>query len=181
MSEATHTGAGGSGAQGRRSSRISARAIRILGAVLAVVLLAAAGAAVWLGLQTRAEQKRERERAAAVNVATQFALRMDQVDGAAYDNYVKGVSELLTTKAKSKNAEVFKAVKQSYEAAKVKGSGKVLVAGVGAADEDSATVLVVHDAEVTSTQGSVQRYYRWSVSTVKVDGSWLVDDFTPVN
>lgn len=181
MSDATTTGADGPGARERRDRRISARTIRLLSAVLAVVLLAASGAAVWLGLRTQAAQERQKDRAAAVNVATQFALRMDKVDGAKFDDYVKGVNELLTTKAKTKNAEVFAAIKESYAAAKVKGSGKVLVAGVGAADEDSATVLVVHDAEVTSTQGNVQRNYRWTVSTAKVGGSWRVDDFTPVN
>ena len=44
-------------------------------------------------------------------------------------------------------------IKQSYEAAKVKGTGKVLLTGVGDSDDDSATVLVVHDASVKTTPG----------------------------
>ena len=45
-------------------------------------------------------------------------------------------------------------MKQSYAAAKVKGTGKVLVTGVADLDADSATVLVVHDASVKTTQGN---------------------------
>ena len=64
---------------------------------------------------------------------------------------------------------------------KVKGKGKILQSGVADIDGDSATVLVAHDADVSTTQGDIKHYYRWSVELVKVDGTWLVDDFTPVN
>jgi Mce-associated membrane protein len=121
----------------------------------------------------------QRKQAAAV--AEQFALRMDQVDSTKFDAYVKSVNGMLTTKAKTKNSEVFEAMKQSYEAAKVKGTGKVLATGLSDIDDDSATVLVAHDASVTTTQGDIEHHYRWSVNLVKVGGSWLVDDFTPVN
>ena len=56
----------------------------------------------------------------------------------------------------------------------------MLLTGVGDLDDDSASILVVHDADVTSTQGKVQHHYRWSVNLVKVKGEWLVDDFNPV-
>ena len=145
-----------------------------------VVLVLAVVAAVWFGLKTKSDQDAQKDRAAASNVASQFALRMDKVDGTAFDAYVKGVNQLLTTKAKTKNSKSFEAIKKSYETAKVKGSGKVLLTGVGDSDGDSATVLVVHDASVTTTQGDIEHHYRWSVSLVKVNGSWLVDDFNPV-
>ena len=48
-------------------------------------------------------------------------------------------------------------------------------------DDDSATVLVAHDASVKTTQGDIEHHYRWNVDLVKVDGKWLVDDFEPVN
>jgi hypothetical protein len=156
------------------------RTLRIVAGVLAVVLLAAVVAAVWLGLKSRAHHDAQQARAAAANVASQFALRMDKVDGADFDGYIKGVNELLTTKAKTKNSEVFDVMKQSYEAAKVKGSGKVLLTAVGDSDDDSATVLVVHDADVTTSQGKIEHHYRWTVNVVKVKGSWFVDDFSPV-
>jgi Mce-associated membrane protein len=136
---------------------------------------------VWAALKVRSSDDDQKDRAAASSVAGQFALRMDKVDGTNFDSYIKGVNQLLTTKAKTKNTQVFDVMKQSYEAAKVKGSGKVLLTAVGSSDPDSATVLVVHDADVTTTQGSIQHHYRWTISQVKVNGSWLVDDFNPVN
>ena len=63
------------------------------------------------------------------------------------------MNALLTTKAKTKNKQVFDVMKQSYQAAKVEGTGKVLMTAVGDYDADSATVLVVHDASVKSTPG----------------------------
>jgi Mce-associated membrane protein len=169
------------GGQQRPAPPVRARTVRILSVVLAVVLVVAVAGAVWLFLKDRANTDEQRDRAAASNVASQFALRMDKIDGTDFDGYIKGVNELLTTKAKTKNNQVFDAMKQSYEAAKVKGSGKVLLSAVGDSDEDSATVLVAHDADVSTTQGSIQHHYRWSVNLVKVDGDWLVDDFNPVN
>ena len=44
---------------------------------------------------------------------------------------------------------------------------------MGDSDDDSATVLVVHDASVKTTQGNIEHHYRWSVDLVKVDGDWL--------
>ena len=117
------------------------------------VLVLAVAAAVWLGLKAEAADERQQERAAAASVASQFALRMDNVDGTNFDSYIKGINELLTTKAKTKNKKTFDAIKQSYEAAKVKGTGKVLLTAVGDADDDSATVLVVHDASVKHHPG----------------------------
>lgn len=181
MTEETSPGIADPGTQERPGPGVRRRTLRIVSAALAVLLVVAVAAAVWLATRLSADQDAEKERAAAVNVASQFALRMDKVDGTAFDKYIKGINQLLTTKARTKNTEVFDAMEQSYETAKVKGSGKVLLTGIGDSDSDSATVLVVHDADVTTTQGNIEHHYRWSVNVVKVDGSWLVDDFNPVN
>jgi hypothetical protein len=58
--------------------------------------------------------------------------------------------------------------------------GKVLASGVATVDQDSARVLVAADADVKTVFDNRQRHFRWEVSLVKVDGRWLVDDFTPV-
>jgi len=181
LTEETNAGVEDPGAAERPAPRVRARTLRIFTAVLAVVFLAAVVAAVWFGMKARSDQETEQERTAAANVVSQFALRMDKIDGTDFDSYIKGVNELLTTKAKSKNNQVFDAMKQSYQTAKVKGAGKVLLTALGDADEDSATVLVVHDADVSTTQGNIEHHYRWSVNVVKIDGNWLVDDFNPVN
>lgn len=114
-------------------------------------------------------------------VAEQFALRMDAIDGTHFSDYVKRVEQLMTTKAKTKNTQVFDTIGKSYAAAKVKGTGKVLISGVADLGADSATVLVAHDASVTTSQGNIEHHYRWTVSLVKVRGTWLVDDFNPVS
>ena len=106
---------------------------------------------------------------------------MDNVDSSDLDGYVDGINQLLTTKAKTKNRQIFDALKQTYKAAKVKGTGKVLSAGWRTSTPTRPTVLVAHDATVTTSAGHLQHYYRWNVELVKVDGKWLVDDFNPVN
>jgi Mce-associated membrane protein len=181
LSDPTSTGIQDPGGHERPASRVRKRTLRIVAAVLAVLLVLAVAAAVWLGVLVSHDDDAQKSRAAASSVASQFALRMDSVDGTNFDNYIKGVNQLLTTKAKAKNTQVFDVMKQSYEAAKVKGTGKVLLTAVGDSDADSATVLVVHDADVTTTQGNIQHHYRWSINLVNVNGSWLVDDFNPVN
>jgi hypothetical protein len=181
LSNLTDSGIEDPGAQGRPAPHVGARLVRIVSIVLAVVLVIAVAGAAWFGIKARHDDQETQDRASAATVASQFALRMDQIDGAKFDDYVKGVNGLLTTKAKTKNKQVFSVMKQSYETAKVKGTGKVLMTAVGDADADSATVLVVHDASVTTTQGNIEHHYRWSVDMVKVDGKWLVDDFNPVN
>jgi Mce-associated membrane protein len=113
--------------------------------------------------------------------AEQFALRMDDISGSNFDGYVKRINQLLTTKAKAKNSKTFDVIRKSYTAAKVQGTGKVLISGIADLDSDSATVLVAHDASVKTTEGNLQHHYRWNVDLVKVDGKWLVDNFTPVN
>ena len=124
----------------------------------------------------------QRQRAEAVNAASQFALRMDTFDGTDMDAYSKKVQQLLTTKYKSEFDKQFQPFKQVYSQAQAVGTGKVVMSGVASYDADSATVLVVHDGSVKSKLGQSQvRHQRWTVDLVKVDGRWLVDDFSPVN
>lgn len=180
MTDVTEAGAR-PGEQQRPARSLSARTVRLITIVLALLLVAALAGAVWLGLEARGEDQQRKERAAAANVASQFALRMDSVDGTDFEGYLKSITELMSTKAKTKNKQAFDAIRDSYKTAKVKGEGKVLLTAVGDADDDSATVLVVHDQDVTTTQGKIEHHYRWSVNMVKVKDSWLVDDFNPVN
>jgi hypothetical protein len=123
----------------------------------------------------------DQDRRQATATAEQFALRMDDISGSDFDAYVKRINQLLTTKAKAKNNKTFDVIRKSYTAAKVQGTGKVLISGVADLDSDSATVLVAHDASVKTTQGNLQHHYRWTVDLVKVHGKWLVDNFNPVN
>jgi Mce-associated membrane protein len=116
-----------------------------------------------------------------VAVAEQFCLRMDAVDGSDVDGYKKKVSELLTTKQKTKFDASFAEFEKLGISKELKGTGTVLASGVSDLDSDSATVLVAHDSTLKDASGSTDRHYRWTVALRKVNGEWLVDDFTPVS
>jgi hypothetical protein len=121
------------------------------------------------------------DRHAAVALAEQFCLRMDAVDGSDVDGYKKRVAQLLTTKQKAKFTSQFAEFEKVGVDRALKGEGTILSSGVSDIDQDSATVLVVHDSTVKATSGTTERHYRWTVSLRKVHGAWLVDDFTPVS
>jgi hypothetical protein len=123
----------------------------------------------------------DEQRHTVVAVAEQFCLRVDGFDGDDPDGYRKQVLPLLTTKYKRAFETQFQAIEQLGVQRGQKGKGTVVVSGIGTMDEDSATVLVVHDNTITSQSGTVQRHYRWTIDLNKVGGRWLVDDFTPVS
>jgi hypothetical protein len=164
-----------------RPSRFSARALNIIAVVCALILVAGTVLAVTFALKVRDNDSQNRDRARAQATAEQFALRMDNFDGAKLDAYINGITALLTTKAKTDFSSQFDAFKKVYSQGHAVGTGKVLAVGIGDSDSDSATVLVVHDATVKSDYGSQQRHFRWTISMTKVDGKWLVDNFSPVN
>ncbi len=152
-----------------------------MNAVLALLLVAATATAVVFSTKLNGDNDRDRDRAAAASVAEQFALRVDNFSGKDIDKYSKNIQALLTTKFKGAFDKEFEPFKQVYTQADATGTGKILASGVGSSDEDSATVLVAHDALVKSKLGDQQRHNRWSVSMVKVQGKWRVDDFSPVS
>lgn len=181
MTEQNSSGTHGPGAPERpRRVRVRARTLQWVSAVLALLLVAATVGAVVLGVKLSKDNAQDRDRAAAVSVAEQFALRVDNFNGKSIDKYSKSIQALLTTKFKSEFDKQFEPFKQVYTQAEATGTGKILVSGVGSADADSATVLVAHDALVKSKLGDQQRHNRWSVSVVKVQGTWRIDDFSPV-
>lgn len=121
------------------------------------------------------------DRSAALAVTEQFALRMDDIDGKDVKGYTNGVLELLTTKGKAAFQKQFDALQKVGVDPATKGKGRVLATAVSEMDDDSASTMVVHDSVVTTGKGSTGRHYRWTLSLRKVDGSWLVDDFNPVD
>lgn len=114
-------------------------------------------------------------------VAEQFALRVDNFDGTKPDAYRTSVTAMLTTKYKAEFNSQFEQIEKLGIQAGQKGVGDVKASGVQDIDSDSATVLVVHDNTITSSDGTIQRHHRWTVSLVKVGSKWLVDDFTQVS
>lgn len=121
------------------------------------------------------------ERHEVVGVAEQFCLRVDAFNGDDPDAYRKLVTQMLTTKYKKSFDTEFAAIQQLGIQKGQTGKGTVVASGISDMDDDSATVLVVHDNTITSSAGTTQRHSRWTVELDKVDGKWLVDDFTPVS
>ena len=135
MTEHNDAGIDDPGAQERPSERRrrgpGARTVRIASALLVLLLAAATVAGVVFSSKVHSESERDRDRAAAVSVAAQFALRMDNFDGKNIDAYSKNIQALLTTKFKGEFDKQFEPFKQVYTQAEATGTGKVLVSGVG--------------------------------------------------
>jgi len=113
-------------------------------------------------------------------VAERFTVQVNNYDSDSVDDYKAAVSSMLSTKFSDEFDKAMGDIVQSVQEAEMDSEGNVLASGVAGIDQDSAQVLVVADADVKTVFDSRQRHFRWEVSLVKVDGSWLVDDFTPV-
>jgi Mce-associated membrane protein len=171
---------------GTRTSRISPRLSRGIAAVLAtlVVLALVAVAVQLLVLRPRVEeaQAEQAARAEVAQAAEQFAVEVNNYDSESIDDYQAGVRRLLTTKFAGEFEKAMGDIVRSVNEAEMTSKGEVLTSAVASVDPDSAEVLVVADANVKTVLDSQPRarHFRWEVSLVKVDGDWLVDNFTPV-
>lgn len=150
------------------------------GLVLGLVLLAAVAVAAWSYLRLDAVEDELDARSAAVRVAERFAVEVNNYDSASVEDYQASVSDLLTTKFRSEFETAMEDIVLQVQEAEMTSTGEVLASGVASLDDDSARVLVVADASVKTVVDERQRHFRWEVSLAKVDGEWLVDDFTPV-
>jgi Mce-associated membrane protein len=151
-----------------------------IAAVLALLLVVAVVAGVWGFLRLRATEAELDARADVVRVAEQFTVTVNNYDSADMDGYQSRVNKLLSTKFRGEYTNSMEDIVAQVQQAKMDSEGKVLASGVATIDDDSARVLVVSDATVKTVFDERQRHFRWEVSLVKVDGRWLVDDFTPV-
>jgi Mce-associated membrane protein len=166
--------------------------VLLLASVAAVAYLAATRPVSALGIEgDQAALQSERESVMAQ--AGQFMLRIntygpDLLEGDTMPDYRKLVEQVITAKFAAdfeKNAPLAEAtVKQ----AGVGRTAKVFSTGVSAIDSDSATALVAGSITQSypSSPGASDRVqtdpapFRVQVSLVKVKGTWLVDDFTPL-
>ncbi len=159
------------GANQRRAPGLSARALRLTVTVLTVVFVLTAGTATWLW--TKADAAEERQPGAGGRRDRRLAVRAE--DGQGRRREVRGVHQGRQRAADHQGQDEeqpgARRIEQKLAAAKVKGEGQVLMTAIGDADSDSATVLVTHDASVSTSQGDMEHHYRWTVDVVKVDGT----------
>jgi Mce-associated membrane protein len=121
-----------------------------------------------------------RARTAAAQAAEQFAARVNNYEVESIEGYQAGITPLLTTKFQAEFEKAMGDIVTSVKEAEMSSEGKVLTSAVSSVDADSAEVLVVADASVKTVFDTRARHFRWEVSLVKVDGEWLVDNFSPV-
>lgn len=148
-----------------------------------VVILAVVALVLELtSLKGRSEAVRSDEsaRSAVVRAAERFSVQVNNYDVSSVDDYQKSITPLLSPKFKGEFEKAMTDIVSSVKQAKMTSKGEVLTSAVASLDPDSAKVLVVSDATVKTVFDSRARHFRWEVSLVKIDGAWLVDDFTPV-
>ncbi|MGH3383933.1 MAG: hypothetical protein ACRDO1_05105 [Nocardioidaceae bacterium] len=115
-------------------------------------------------------------------VASSFAANVNTYSADDVDGYRKNVEPLLTPTFNKSFSKSIDDIVSQMKQAKVTSKGEVKSAGVSSLDADSAVVLVVCDADVTSSYGERARHFRWRVDLVRDDAGsdWLVDEFKPV-
>jgi Mce-associated membrane protein len=198
----------GSPAPEEHSPPQSPRFRRHLLVVLAALALAGVVGLAWL-LSTRAvgavgvegdQAQLQRDREAVMAQTEQFLLRMgtygpDLLEGNAMPEYRERVKEVITSKFAVSFDQEAATAEQLVAQARISREAEVFATGVSAIDADSATALVAgaftdsyptgQSSGQTSDQSSDQQSpepapFRIEVSLVKVDGTWLVDNFTTV-
>ena len=110
-------------------------------------------------------------------VASSFAANVNTYSSSDIDDYTKRVKPLLTDKFEGSFNRSVQGIVAQMRSAQIESEGEVLVTGVSSVDHDSATVLVVCDADVSTAVGDRARHFRWEVDLVRQDDRWLVDGF----
>ena len=164
----------------RMSPRLSRGIAVVLAALIALAIVAVLVQLLVLRPRYEEAQAEEQARVDVTQAAEQFAVRVNNYDSASIDDYQGSVRELLTTKFAGEFEKAMGDIVTSVNEADMTSEGEVLTSAVTSVDPDSAEVLVVADANVKTVFDTRARHFRWEVSLVKVDGTWLVDNFTPV-
>jgi len=164
----------------------------VLAAVLLVVILAASVTAVTL-FATRGGEGGDTQagREEVMAQTEQFMLRMGTYgpdlldDSGAMPDYRAGVKEVITPKFAASFDKEAGAAEQLVAQAGVSRVPDVFATGVSSLDEDSARTLVAGSFtdSYTGKGKTVDQEpipFRIEVSLVRIDGEWLVDDFSPV-
>jgi Mce-associated membrane protein len=148
--------------------------LALVGAVLLVLAL------VVLRPDYAAARADEQARADVVRAAERFTVQVNNYGASSIDGYQSSITPMLSPKFKGEFDKAMQDIVASVKQAKMSSKGQVLTSAVASVDPDSAQVLVVADANVKTVFDTRARHFRWEVSLVKLDGRWLVDNFTPV-
>lgn len=156
-------------------------AVTGVAALVAVAALAVIVAQLFVVRPAVADIEEEAQvRGAVVRAAERFTVEVNNYDAAAVDTLKERVGPLLTTRFRTDFEKSIDDLLVQIEEAKLTSKGEVLKSAVASVDADSATALVVADAATESVFDRRARHFRWEIELDKVDGEWLVDNFTPV-
>jgi hypothetical protein len=152
------------------------------------LLLIAAGVGLFAYVHPAdADTAEAEDRAAVVQAAERFTETWNTFTAQDASTYVERVGPLLTTKFRKEFTDASQDVVNGIQQQGLSSSGKVLVdqdgiplVGIERIDPDSASVLVVSDANRVSNGQKVLRHWRWEIELDKVGGRWLVDSFKEI-
>lgn len=177
--------------------RTAPGARRLIAVVLVLAVLASAGTLAWLLSQrTGAADDTQAQRDKMMSVARQLMLRVNTygpdllAEDGTMPEYRELVDELLSSKFAAGFEESVGAAEATVAQAGYERTSEVFGAGVSTMDSDSGSVLVAgsftgsYPVDLADLEGERESDlplpYRVRVDLVKVDGAWLVDNFTPV-
>ena len=172
----------------------------VLLVVLLVALVASAATLGWLLVDRDGggSGDAQSEREAVMSQTEQFVLRLntygpDQLDDQGHmPEYEKQVTAVITPKfAADFEKSGLPIAEQTVAQAGLGRTAKIFGVGVDSIDGDSATAIVAaglngsspdpkHPDDTSKRIPLDPAVLRWSVALEKVDGKWLVDDYTPV-
>ena len=171
----------------------------LLAAVLTLVCLACAGLLAWLlsssGPSSSLGLDSPGDREEVMSLTDQFVKRLgtyspDMVDESGQmPEYREQVREVITPKFAADFDKQVVTAEQLVAQAGITRSTEVFATAVSSIDDDSARALVAGAFTDSYTQGTGEDEqttpqdplpFRFTVDLVKIDGAWLVDDFTPV-
>lgn len=167
----------------------AARFRRGLLALLVAALLGASGTLIWLAAhRSGGEFDAASNREEVMSSSEQFMLRMGTYGPELLDakgempDYRAGVKELITPKFSTSFDKQVGAAEQLVKQAGASRVAAVYSTGVSSIDPDSADVVLAGSFTDTFKGAAAGEplAVRMQVSLVKVDGSWLVDDFAPI-
>lgn len=156
-------------------------AVTAVAALVAVTTLAVIVAQLFVVRPALADVEEEaRARGAVVRAAERFTVEVNNYDATDVDTLEERVGPLLTTRFRTDFEKSVDDLLVQIQEAQLTSKGEVLKSAVANVDADSATALVVADAATESVFDRRARHFRWEIELDKVDGTWLVDNFTPV-
>jgi hypothetical protein len=175
-----------------RLALLAVLSVLLLGSVATVTYLAATRPVSALGIDGDQDAVQS-ERESVMAQAEQFMLRIntyspDLLDGDTMPKYRDLVDDVITSKFAAdfeKNAPLAEATVKQAGLAR---TAEVFSTGISTIDSDSATALVAGSITQSypKSPGSDERVqtepapFRVQVTLVKVKGTWLVDDFSPL-